>query len=77
MADAGVTIAQPETAPAEARRAHRSDSPIAAAVAVLATLIGLIVLAWTILYVTKGRFLNIHLRIDRHQTGGATGEGRR
>jgi uncharacterized protein involved in outer membrane biogenesis len=57
MADAGVTIAQPETAPPEARRAHRSDSPIAAAVAVLATIIGLIVLAWTILYVTKGRFL--------------------
>ncbi|MHA6721941.1 AsmA family protein [Sphingomonas sp. RS2018] len=31
--------------------------PLAAGVSVLATLIGLIVLAWAILYVTKGRFL--------------------
>jgi AsmA family protein len=57
MADAGVTIAEPDTAPHTPRRAHRSDSPIAVAVAVVATIIGLLVLAWTILYVTKGRFL--------------------
>jgi hypothetical protein len=57
MADAGVTIAEPDTAPPTPRRAHRSDSPIAAVVAVIATIIGLLVLAWTILYVTKGRFL--------------------
>lgn len=32
-------------------------TPLASVVAVLATIIGLILLAWTILYVTKGRFL--------------------
>lgn len=56
MADAGVTITEPATT-ASPRRPRKSDSPIAAAVALLATVIGLIVLAWTVLYVTKGRFL--------------------
>src|SRR3546814_549691 len=37
--------------------AGRIGSPLAALVAVVATLLGLLVLAWAVLYVTKGRFL--------------------
>ncbi len=36
---------------------RRLGTPLATVIAVVASLIGLIVLAWTILYVTKGRFL--------------------
>ena len=44
-----------ETAPA--RPARALGTPVAASLSVLATLIGLVVLAWAILFVTKGRFL--------------------
>jgi uncharacterized protein involved in outer membrane biogenesis len=41
------------------RPLHRDSvhTALASLVAVLATIIGLILLAWTVLYVTKGRFL--------------------
>lgn len=43
----------------ESRPRHRdpATTALASLVAVLATIIGLILLAWTVLYVTKGRFL--------------------
>lgn len=44
-----------ETAPA--RPARALGTPIAATISVFATLLGLIVLAWAVLFVTKGRFL--------------------
>lgn len=44
-----------ETAPA--LRPSAIGTPLAATVSVLATLLGLIVLAWAVLFVTKGRFL--------------------
>ncbi len=44
-----------ETTPA--RPARALGKPLAASISVLATLIGLLVLAWAILFVTKGRFL--------------------
>ena len=44
-----------ETAPA--RPARALGKPLAATISVVATLIGLILLAWAILFVTKGRFL--------------------
>ncbi|MCW3846699.1 AsmA family protein [Sphingomonas sp. LB-2] len=44
-----------ETAPAPSRPAL--GTPLAATASVLATLLGLLVLAWAILFVTKGRFL--------------------
>ncbi|WP_157216524.1 AsmA family protein [Flavisphingomonas formosensis] len=46
------------------------ETPIAAVIAVLSTIIGLILLAWTILFVTKGRFLKHPFeRIVSHSTG--------
>ena len=44
-----------ETAPA--RPARALGTPVAASLSVFATLLGLLVLAWAILFVTKGRFL--------------------
>ena len=44
-----------ETAPA--RPARALGTPLAASLSVFATLLGLLVLAWAILFVTKGRFL--------------------
>ena len=44
-----------ETTPA--RPARALGTPVAASISVLATLLGLLVLAWAILFVTKGRFL--------------------
>lgn len=44
-----------ETTPA--RPARALGTPVATGISVLATLIGLLVLAWAILFVTKGRFL--------------------
>jgi hypothetical protein len=43
----------------EARPIHRdpATTAVASLVALLATIVGLILLAWTVLYVTKGRFL--------------------
>ena len=42
---------------ASARPARALGTPLAATASVFATLVGLIVLAWAILFVTKGRFL--------------------
>ncbi|WP_448662799.1 AsmA family protein [Sphingomonas sp. CJ20] len=42
---------------AAARPARTLGTPLASAIAVAATILGLIVLAWAILFVTKGRFL--------------------
>jgi hypothetical protein len=42
------------------RRKELGSGILAAVLSVLATIIGLIILAWTILYVTKGRFLKPH-----------------
>ncbi|WP_404335588.1 AsmA family protein [Sphingomonas sp. MMS12-HWE2-04] len=45
----------PKNVPAKPARAM--GTPLASGIAVLTTLLGLIVLAWTILFITKGRFL--------------------
>ncbi len=47
--DAPVTTSPPEP--------NAIGTPLASVIAVVATLIGLVVLAWALLYVTKGRFL--------------------
>ena len=61
MADRDATISAADTAPAPggapAKSARALGTPLASVIATLATLLGLIVLAWTILFVTKGRFL--------------------
>jgi len=61
MADRDTPITAAETAPppadAPAKPIRALGTPIASAVAVVATILGLLVLAWTILFVTKGRFL--------------------
>ncbi len=54
MAEADPNI-RPEDAAAVRRRVP--DTVIAAPLAILTTLIGLLVLAWAVLYITKGRFL--------------------
>jgi uncharacterized protein involved in outer membrane biogenesis len=46
----------PSPSPASARTAP-AGTPVAALLAVIASVIGLLLLAWTILFVTKGRFL--------------------
>ncbi len=56
------TIAAPEEAsskalPAWRRHARGIGTPGASAIAAITTLLGLIVLAWAVLFVTKGRFL--------------------
>ena len=48
------TTAPPRPAP-PARRRH--DLPVGIGISILAAIIGLIVLAWAILFITKGRFL--------------------
>ncbi|UZK65019.1 AsmA family protein [Sphingomonas sp. M1-B02] len=48
-------MATPETI--RARPARAIGTPLASGIAVLSTLLGLVVLAWVILFVTKGRFL--------------------
>jgi len=61
MADRDTPITAAETAPppagAPAKPIRAFGTPIASAIAVVATILGLLVLAWTILFVTKGRFL--------------------
>lgn len=56
MADHGLYRPGSVEQGAERTRA-RSATPLASLIAVLSTIIGLILLAWTILFVTKGRFL--------------------
>lgn len=61
MADRDAPIAAADVAPAPAGApagpGRALGTPLAGVIAVLATLLGLLVLAWTILFVTKGRFL--------------------
>jgi hypothetical protein len=52
MADQTTTLPNPV-----ARPWHTVTTPLAAGIAVVTTLVGLLVLAWAILFVTKGRFL--------------------
>lgn len=47
----------PPPPPAEARAERAIGTPAAAIIAVITTIIGLVVLAWVVLFVTKGRFL--------------------
>lgn len=53
-----MATASPLQSPPPAPPARRvPEAPIATGVAILATLVGLLLLAWGVLYVTKGRFL--------------------
>lgn len=57
-AQISAAVAAPEpTRIAPAKPARALGTPLAATIATLTTLIGLVVLAWAILFVTKGRFL--------------------
>lgn len=56
MADADAPVTTEQTAPPPAAP-RQIGTPLASVIAVLTTLVGLIVLAWGVLYVTKGRFL--------------------
>ncbi|WP_420142128.1 AsmA family protein [Sphingomonas sp.] len=74
MADA--STAEPGTLPpsppphAPAPRHDAGSRALAATIAVFATILGLIVLAWTVLFVTKGRFLkHTFERIASSQSG--------
>jgi AsmA family protein len=56
--DADVLRERPGAPPAAVPRPPRTlGTPAATAIAVVASLVGLVVLAWAVLYVTKGRFL--------------------
>ena len=57
MADRDVPIQAAESAPAPPDAPRALGTPLASVIATLASLLGLIVLAWAILFVTKGRFL--------------------
>ncbi|AQR74494.1 AsmA family protein [Sphingomonas sp. LM7] len=60
MADRDAPITAAEPAPpgnAPAKPARALGTPLASVIAVVTTILGLIVLAWAILFVTKGRFL--------------------
>lgn len=61
MADRDTPITAAGTAPvpgdAPANPIRAIGTPLASVIAALATILGLLVLAWTILFVTKGRFL--------------------
>jgi hypothetical protein len=48
---------RPPPGDAPAKPARALGTPLASTIAVVTTILGLIVLAWTILFVTKGRFL--------------------
>ena len=54
MADQTVSVTNP---PPVARPARAFGTPVATVIAVLTSIVGLIVLAWAVLYITKGRFL--------------------
>ncbi|MGN6375160.1 MAG: AsmA family protein, partial [Sphingomonas sp.] len=76
MADADAPVIRSDTAePSPTREDRRArpgraiGTPLASVIAVVATIIGLIVLAWTVLYVTKGRFLKHPFE---HIVGGMT-----
>jgi uncharacterized protein involved in outer membrane biogenesis len=56
MAEPDEPVPKPET-PAPARPARALGTSLASTIAAVTTLLGLIVLAWAVLFVTKGRFL--------------------
>lgn len=57
MADADAPVTTEEAAAPDERPARAIPRPLARVLTVVATILGLIVLAWAILYITKGRFL--------------------
>ena len=61
MADRDVPVSAADTVPppgdSPAKPLRALGVPLASIIAVVATILGLLVLAWTILFVTKGRFL--------------------
>jgi uncharacterized protein involved in outer membrane biogenesis len=57
MADLDVPVHAAEQAPPPPRPARAMGTPLAATIAVVTSLVGLVVLAWAILFVTKGQFL--------------------
>ena len=70
--DSSIEAAKAASPPSDssARSARALGTPLASAIAVVTTIIGLIVLAWAILFVTKGRFLKGPFeRIVAAQTG--------
>lgn len=71
--DASITAADPAPAgSAPAKPARALGTPLASVLSVLATILGLLVLAWTILFITKGRFLKPTFeRIASAQSGRA------
>lgn len=53
-----IIVPDEDAKPVERMRADRAvTTPLAAGIAIITTILGLIVLAWTVLYITKGRFL--------------------
>jgi uncharacterized protein involved in outer membrane biogenesis len=73
MADASAAepgSVTPGSPPTPTRKRDLGTHTLAAGIAVLATLIGLIFMAWLVLFVTKGRFLkHTFERIASHHTG--------
>lgn len=57
MADLDTPVLAAEQAPPPSRPARAMGTPLAATIAVVTSLVGLVVLAWAVLFVTKGRFL--------------------
>lgn len=57
MADLDAPVHAADQAPPPPRPARAMGTPLAATIAVVTSLVGLVVLAWAILFVTKGRFL--------------------
>ena len=68
----GDAPASPPPPPTASHPRRRDGAPLAVPLAILATLLGLVLLAWAILFVTKGRFLkgsfqNVASRIAERQ----------
>jgi uncharacterized protein involved in outer membrane biogenesis len=57
MADRDAPLLAAEPAPSPAGPVRAMGTPLATTIAVVTSLIGLVVLAWAVLFVTKGRFL--------------------
>ena len=55
--DAPITAADAAPAPGDAPPARKLSKPVVIALRVLASVLGAIVLAWAVLFITKGRFL--------------------
>lgn len=69
MADADAPVTTIETAAPPAPPPRPIGTSLASVIAVITTIIGLIILAWGVLYVTKGRFLK---HTFEHVVGGLT-----